>query len=568
VRRHVIGRLLRLPARVPRALLRTWRRSITLRVVSATLVLSLTVLALLGQLVMRGVRDGLVDSKVSASRAQAAAGFASAQSRLEAAGTPQRANVGQLLTQIVTALRDQAGSSSLYELVLVPSPTVDADVPAGRLRIATGGVRPASVPTAMADALAEEPGSRADRFASICFGGTDEPCPPDAARVPAFVVGTQFNISGAGAYQLYFLFPMTAEARTLDLVRSRLALAAIALLVLLGAIAALVTRSVVQPVRSAARVAERLAAGGLAERMVERGEDDFAKLASSFNGMASALQRQIRQLEDLSRLQQQFVSDVSHELRTPLTTVRMAADLLFDGREDYPAHAARAAELMHDQVERFEALLAELLEISRFDAGAAVLEAEPTDVRTLVRRVVDSVEAMAATQYGSHIRVEEPTRECIAEIDPRRIERVLRNLVLNALEHGEGRDVRIRLAVDDDAVAVGVRDYGVGLRSGEAALVFNRFWRADPARARVSGGTGLGLSIALEDTHLHGGWLQAWGEPRAGAQFRLTLPRTAGGVLRESPIPLEPVDRRGPRRPPVPGPHHAPDQDTQVGHDA
>jgi two-component system sensor histidine kinase MtrB len=560
--------MLRWPARVPRALLRTWRRSITLRVVGATLVLSLTVLALLGQLVMRGVRDGLVDAKVSASRAQAAAGFASAQSRLQAAGTPQRANVGQLLTQIVTALRDQAGSSSLYELVLVPSPTVDADVPAGRLRIATGGVRPASVPTAMADTLAEEPGSRADRFASICYGGTDEPCAPDAPRVPAFVVGTQFNISGAGAYQLYFLFPMTAEAKTLDLVRSRLALAALALLVLLGAIAALVTRSVVQPVRSAARVAERLAAGGLAERMVERGEDDFAKLASSFNGMASALQRQIRQLEDLSRLQQQFVSDVSHELRTPLTTVRMAADLLYDGREDYPAHAARAAELMHDQVERFEALLAELLEISRFDAGAAVLEAEPTDVRSVVRRVVASVEPMATAQYGSHIRVEEPTRECIAEIDPRRIERILRNLLLNALEHGEGRDVRIRVAVDDDAVAVSVRDYGVGLRSGEAALVFNRFWRADPARARVSGGTGLGLSIALEDAHLHGGWLQAWGEPRAGAQFRLTLPRTAGGVLRESPIPLEPVDRRGPRRPPVPGPHHSPQTDTQVGHDA
>jgi two-component system sensor histidine kinase MtrB len=563
-----LSRLVRLPGRFLRALRRTWRRSITLRVVTATLVLSVTVLALLGQLVMRGVRDGLVGAKVSASRAQAAAGFASAQSRLEAAGTPQRANVGQLLTQIVTALRDQAGQSSLYELVLVPSPTVDADVPAGRLRIATGGVRPASVPAAMADALAEEPGSRADRFASICYGGSDEPCPPNAPRVPAFVVGTQFNISGAGAYQLYFLFPMTGEAKTLDLVRSRLAVAAAALLVLFGAIAALVTRSVVQPVRSAARVAERLAAGALAERMVERGEDDFAKLAGSFNGMAEALQRQIRQLEDLSRLQQRFVSDVSHELRTPLTTVRMAADVLYDGRADYPAPAARSAELMHDQLERFEALLAELLEISRFDAGAAVLELESTDLRTLVRRVVDGVEAMAAAQYGSHIRVEEPLRECVADIDPRRIERVVRNLLLNALEHGEGRDVRIRVAVDDEAVAVSVRDYGVGLRAGEAALVFNRFWRADPARARVSGGTGLGLSIALEDAHLHGGWLEAWGEPRAGAHFRLTLPRVAGATLRESPIPLEPVDRRGPRRPPVPEPHHAPEPDPIGGRDA
>ena len=81
-----------------------------------------------------------------------------------------------------------------------------------------------------------------------------------------------------------------------------------------------------------------------------------------------------------------------------------------------------------------------------------------------------------------------------------------------------------------------------GWRPGEAALVFNRFWRADPARARTSGGTGLGLSISLEDTHLHGGWLQAWGLPGRGAQFRLTLPRRAGAVLRQSPLPLVPED--------------------------
>ncbi len=135
----------------------------------------------------------------------------------------------------------------------------------------------------------------------------------------------------------------------------------------------------------------------------------------------------------------------------------------------------------------------------------------------------------------------------VAEVDPRRIERVLRNLVVNALEHGEGRDIEVRLAAGDGAVAIAVRDHGIGLKPGEASRVFNRFWRADPARARTTGGTGLGLSIALEDAALHGGWLHAWGEPGGGSQFRLTVPRNAGGEVQRSPIPLEPEDSRSNR---------------------
>jgi len=531
-----------LTRRAGRVLLGLWRRSITFRVVWATLALSVTVLLLLGQLVMRGVRDGLVNAKVSASMAQAEAGFAAAQARLDASGNPDRANVGQLLTQVVTGLREAAGASSLYELVLIPSASAATDVPAARLRIATGGVRPASVPAAMTKAVGDASGGGVQRFLSLCYGGSDDPCPRGVPRVPAFAVGRQFALPGAGAYQLYFVFPMTGERGTLDLVRSRLALAGGSLLVLLAAIAFLVTRSVVRPVRAAARVAERLAAGGLAERMVEHGEDDLARLASSFNRMASALQRQIRQLEELSTVQRQFVADVSHELRTPLTTMRMAADVVYEERSGFPALVTRSAELMHDQVDRFEALLTELLEISRFDAGAAVLEVEATEVRDLVRRVVDGLEPLALGGYGSRILVTVPARDCVADIDPRRIERVVRNLLLNALEHGEGHDVEVVVGADDDAVAVAVRDHGIGLREGEAALVFNRFWRADPARARRTGGTGLGLSIAREDAHLHGGWLQAWGQPHAGAVFRLTLPRSVGGVLIGSPLGLEPED--------------------------
>jgi two-component system sensor histidine kinase MtrB len=275
--------------------------------------------------------------------------------------------------------------------------------------------------------------------------------------------------------------------------------------------------------------------------MAIRGRDDIARLASSFNQMAGSLQHKISELEELSRVQQQFVSDVSHELRTPLTTVRMAADVLHESREQFEPEVQRAAELLQAQLDRFEALLADLLEISRFDAGAAVLNAESGDIRDMVFQVADAVEPLAVRK-GSAVRVDAPAEPCVAEFDRRRIERVLRNLVVNAIEHGEGRDVVVRVAAGDGAVAVAVRDYGVGLKPGESSLAFHRFWRADPARARSTGGTGLGLAISLEDARLHGGWLQAWGEPGLGSQFRLTLPVRVEADLTSSPLPLMPED--------------------------
>ena len=310
------------------------------------------------------------------------------------------------------------------------------------------------------------------------------------------------------------------------------------------------TRQVVDPVREAARTAARFSAGRLEERMVVMGDDDLARLATSFNDMAGSLQAQIRQLEDLSRVQRRFVSDVSHELRTPLTTVRMAADVLHEARGEFEPATARSAELLQTQLDRFETLLSDLLEISRYDAGAAVLDAEPIDLRDVVRRVVEASQPLADRRQ-TEIRLDLPEQPCTAEADPRRVERALRNLVVNAIEHGESRPVDVVVAGDEHAVAVGVRDHGVGLRPGEAALVFNRFWRADPARARTLGGTGLGLAIALEDARLHGGWLEAWGQPGDGAQFRLTLPRLAKADLISSPLPLEPADARADRRVPL-----------------
>jgi two-component system sensor histidine kinase MtrB len=250
--------------------------------------------------------------------------------------------------------------------------------------------------------------------------------------------------------------------------------------------------------------------------------------------MAGSLQEKLRQLEELSKAQRQFVSDVSHELRTPMTTIRMAAEILFESREDLDAAAARSTELLQSQIERFETLLTDLLEISRHDSNVATLYAEPADLCDIVRRSADDAQQLAERR-GCRIEFRLPVQACMAEVDRRRVERILRNLLVNAVEHGEGRDV-----VVSDAAAIAVRDHGVGLAPGEEQLVFERFWRADPARARTTGGTGLGLAIALEDARLHGGWLQAWGDKGRGSVFRLTIPRTAGQPIAGSPLPLGP----------------------------
>jgi two-component system sensor histidine kinase MtrB len=513
-------------------LARAWRTSVSLRVVTTTLALSVVVVGLIGVLLVGRITSGLLDAKERASVAEAGSGAAEAQSLLDAAdtGTSTR-SASDLVDSVSATLALRAGNPGLYEFLLLASPPKTGDAPERGTNVAESSL-PSDLRTAVQN----------DRRQSWTYTQIRY---LDGRVVPGLAIGAPLSVPGVGAYELYYLFPLTQEESTLDVVRRAVLLAGALLVLTLAGIAYVVTRQVVSPVRLAARTAERFSQGFFSERMRVRGEDDLAKLATSFNGMAANLQEQITRLEALSRVQQRFVSDVSHELRTPLTTVRMAADLLYESRDQFDPAAARSAELLQTQLDRFEALLADLLEISRFDAGAAVLDSEPVDLRTTVERVVEAAAPLTARR-GSEVRLSLPARACMVDADARRIDRVLRNLVVNAVEHGEGRPVDITVAACADAVAVSVRDHGVGLRPGETSLVFNRFWRADPARARTIGGTGLGLSIALEDVRLHGGWLQAWGAPGDGANFRMTLPRTVHASIAESPLPLEPTDA-GPR---------------------
>jgi two-component system, OmpR family, sensor histidine kinase MtrB len=364
--------------------------------------------------------------------------------------------------------------------------------------------------------------------------------PGSKTFVRGLIVGEPVQ-ARTGLFELYYLFPLTAEQQTIALIQRTVLVSGLALVLLVLAITLLVTRQVVRPVRVAAETASRLAAGDLAQRIKVRGTDDLARLGQSFNDMAGSLQRQIRRLEELSRLQRRFTSDVSHELRTPLTTIRMAAELLHASRAEFTPELSRSAELLRAELDRFESLLADLLEISRYDAGVTNLEAETADLRNVVALTVDANQ-MLAERHATEVVVHQPIQPMTAEMDPRRVERIVRNLLANALDHGEGKPIIVTIAGDEHAVAVTVRDHGVGLRPGEASLVFNRFWRGDASRSRLTGGTGLGLAISLEDARLHGGWLQAWGERGRGAQFRLTLPRQAGHTLTSSPLSLDPDD--------------------------
>jgi len=498
-----------------------WRRSIQARIVTGTLLMSTLVLILVGWVMMSQVTDGVLESRRMSAQAEVRAQLQQLSVSLDAAN-PNLVN--QQLSELVLG----SNRPGLYDVLLVPT-----DQAASNAIRYTGLVNSDSIPQPLSSSVVSDGSKLWDTYTLINYR--------DSPSVPGLVIGSQIRIDSTGdKYAIYFLFPLTAQQETLDVVQRALVTAGLLLIVLLGAVAWLVTRQVVTPVRMARRIAERLAAGKLEERMQVRGTDDLARLAVSFNKMASNLQRQIRRLEELSRLQRRFVSDVSHELRTPLTTVRMAADLLHESRDQFDPISRRSVELLQNELNRFEELLADLLEISRFDAGAAALDLEDVDLRDIVNRVLENHETLVQRK-GCEVQLDMP-RPCRAKVDSRRIERILRNLIGNAIEHSEGLPIRISTAYDEEAAAVAVRDHGVGFRPEEAEMVFSRFWRADPARARTTGGTGLGLSIALEDARLHGGRLDAWGSPGDGAYFRLTLPRRPDVALTGSPLPPRPAD--------------------------
>jgi two-component system, OmpR family, sensor histidine kinase MtrB len=505
----------------------TWRRSLQVRVVTLTLLISSLLVAGFAYIVATKSSAILLDRAETDLNARMTQGAIYTESQLKIYSQAFEPRIGTTLQTAVTTLGGGDAQQAGGGLVVLRGDNYGID-PAMSRQI-TEPVLNQVITLDLRKRISG--GSRAHQIRTVDLG-----VGPTKYLVYGSPVTTKF-----GHVEIYYVAPLTSQDATATQLRNTVLATGFALVLLLGLLAALVTRLVVRPVRVAARTAQRLSAGLLDQRMVVSGEDDLALLAASFNQMATNLQRQIVRLEEMSRLQRRFTSDVSHELRTPLTTVRMAADLMFAERDDFAPEVARSAELLQNELDRFESLLTDLLEISRFDAGFAMLDAEPADLVPIVERVVERLQGLAE-RVGVPLVVTLPSAAVIAEVDPRRVERILRNLVGNAVEHGERRPVEVTLDSDGMAAAVTVRDHGIGLKPGEEKLVFNRFWRADPSRARQTGGSGLGLSISLEDARLHGGWLEAWGAPGRGAQFRLTLPVRAGDRLTASPLRLVPAD--------------------------
>lgn len=514
----------------PENLASLWRRSLRFRTILVTLALT-AFAVLIGFLWMAAsVQDDLFTSRKDQVLADARRATAIAQQTLDSAEVQGSAQQLQALTSDVSVKVAQQTSS--YFAALFRIDTTPSAIAPQNLTLGDPAFEQTITPELRA-AVEDSPDQQLWQSVELARA--------DGSTIPGIMVGQQLRIPDVGPYALYLAFDLGAASETLGFIHGTLWVAGIALVLLIGSIAWFVLRSVTTPIGAAAETSAKLAAGELDVRLPVRGEDELATLGRSFNAMADSIESQIKELADLSLVQQRFVSDVSHELRTPLTTIRLAADMINDRRDEFDPSTARAAELLNAQVQRFETLLTDLLEISRYDAGSVQLELEPTSLAHLAEDVIASMEQLAQ-QHGTDVRLVAPGGYSPVDMDPRRVRRVVRNLLGNAIEHGEGRPIVVTVDSDQQAVAIGVRDFGLGMSVADSERVFDRFWRADPSRKRTIGGTGLGLSIALGDARLHGGELAVWSELGRGTNFVLTLPRQGGRLVAPSPVPVDPGD--------------------------
>ena len=500
------------------------RHSLSAKLAVAITLAALVLLLVFGIIVASQLRSSMFDTRKDAILADASLRFSSAQSVFSSSTATSPDQVQESARGALASLKASAAGAGATNVALLRSEGTTASL---RINQIEDEQMRGLITPQMREAVAQG----GAQWQSVGIRASDS----DKVS-PGILVGTQVQLPRAGTHELYILYSLAADQRQVDVVLRVLVLSALPIIVALPIGVFALLHRLLLPVRLTVSAATKAAEGDLDVRVEVHGADEMAALGRAFNAMTSSLQDTISRYDELAKLQQRFVSDVSHELRTPLTTIRMAEDIVWDNREDLPAHARRSAELLHDQTERMEQMLADLLEISRYDAASALLDAEERDLRPIVTRVVEACDELAQRQ-GVPVEVVAPARAA-AEIDERRIERVIRNLVVNAIEHADGTRVTITVATSATDVACRVRDRGVGMTQEVADHVFDRFYRADTARARTTGGTGLGLAIATEDVAIHGGRLQAYGEPGRGASFLMTLPKHAGDEIASWPLAL------------------------------
>ncbi|HEY0636335.1 MAG TPA: HAMP domain-containing sensor histidine kinase [Pseudonocardiaceae bacterium] len=342
---------------------------------------------------------------------------------------------------------------------------------------------------------------------------------------PVLVIGTQVRLVRYGGapfpseLEIYSVRGLRPEQQSIGLLATRAWLTGAVALVFAVLLALLAGRGVLGPVRELRRATDRLGEGDLTARARVRGTDELADVARAFNNTAEALERHVGELRRMESEARRFVADVSHELRTPLAAMTAVTDVLDEEAQRLPGDAGRAARLVGEETHKLTRLVNDLIEISRFDAGTATLALDDIDVAEAIRAT------LRARGWSDRVRTDLPVG-VVVRLDPRRLDVIVANLVSNALRHG-APPVTVRAHAGPDQVGIEVGDSGPGLAPDVLPHVFDRFYKADTARAR-SEGSGLGLAIARENARLHGGGLTAAGGPAAGAVFTVHLPRPGG----------------------------------------
>ncbi|MFE7524827.1 HAMP domain-containing sensor histidine kinase [Kitasatospora sp. NPDC057542] len=321
---------------------------------------------------------------------------------------------------------------------------------------------------------------------------------------------------GPSGLTVYALLPLDREQSAANALLAGAAGAGAFAAILAAGLALLAARQVLQPVRALGDVARALAQGRLDTRLTVTGHDELAQLSKTFNHTARTLQGTIEELRAVESQGRRFAADVSHELRTPLAAMLAVTDILDEDAEHLPADTATALRMISNETTRLTRLVNDLIEISRLDAGAAPLRTESVDAATAVRETLD------LRGWNDRVDLDLPA-ELPVRLDLRRFDVIVANLVGNALRHGRP-PVRLSLRGTDDDLVLTVADRGPGIPPAELPHLFDRFYKADKARAR-SEGSGLGLAIAQENARLHGGLIEAANAPSGGAVFTLVLPR-------------------------------------------
>ena len=507
------------------------RNSLAFKVIISTVILSLGVVWITGSALNSRLSSGIREVNLNSAIVEARSTIFTADYRFLLAQGEKDSIVEKVVDDVISSATTITSNENTREVVFVRSP---GNSMINNYEIASNLLDPATIPESLSE--------RVRKADDIVWEYTNMRY-LQGSSIPGLAIGQKVQIPNAGQYEMYIVFSLANEEKTLNLIDTYLLIAGLILVLLISLITWVVVRQVVKPVREAARIATEFTSGDFRQRMKVYSQDEISTLGSAFNEMAESLEKQIARLENLSRVQQRFVSDVSHELRTPLTTLRMASEVIAASKDNFDPTVARSSELLVAQLDRFERLLEDLLEVSRFDAEVAVLEAVDFDIVQLVNRCAEDL-ALVAKERKTEIFVKSSEPVIMIKADIRRVERILRNLMANAIDHAEEVQIDVQIIASDNDVAIGVRDYGVGLDENSLTRVFDRFWRADPSRARTRGGTGLGLSIALEDARLHNGELEAWGRPGRGAHFVVTLPRKTWESIERRLIPLQPEDYR------------------------